>query len=587
MFSTLFFESVSGDHLVGFFLDATAKASVILALAAVVCWSLRRHSAAVRHWVWTMAILGSLLVPALTLTMPRWTLAVLSSGHSDVSASSEVVEEPMASTPHAEPAETPASRSPKIDPNSVEPLLSATGTTGDQLRAGDAAVTSQTHSAAPRIGALVLGVWSAGVAAFAVAFAAAVVMQIWRHRQLQRIEDTGWNECVSRLASSLALRRRVVSYEISELTAPLTSGIFRPIIVVPHNWREWDEGQRRSVLIHELAHVKRFDVALQLLGRLGAIVYWFHPLMWCAIRQLRIERELACDDCVLLAGQRPSDYAAGLLRTLRSCRPQPLAMGVAMAHSARIDERVMAILDPLRSRLPVSTTVAAATLVTTCAFLAGIGGASLAAHPRDSVTSGEANADDERSNTGQQRQVANDRRQVEGKAKQVFKFSGKVRQGDGAVAGATVTLWWRCGDFGFFGWWHPRDEFDYKPRFAAVSGEDGEFEFTFSPSELTEDPHHIFPEAWRHVQVVVSKEGMGVGSCDLASLQAGKEIWIQGTVPVRGRVIDLEGQPVAGATIRFHHMIDDPVRLWQTTWKSLSPNVKTDEDGKFVIHGLP
>src|SRR5687768_578367 len=104
MFSSLSFESVSGDRLLGLFLDATVKASVILALAAVVCWSLRRHSAAVRHWIWTMAILGSLLVPALTLTMPRWTLAVLPSGHSDVSASSEVVDEPMASTAHAEPA---------------------------------------------------------------------------------------------------------------------------------------------------------------------------------------------------------------------------------------------------------------------------------------------------------------------------------------------------------------------------------------------------------------------------------------------------------------------------------------------------
>ena len=229
MFSSLFLESVSGDHLLGLFLDATVKASVILALAAAVCWLLRRHSAAVRHRIWTMAILGSLLVPALTLTMPRWTLAVLPSGHSDVSASSEVVDEPMASTAHAEPAETPASRAPTIDPNSVEPLLPATGTTGDQLRAGEAAVTSQTHSANPRLGALVLGAWSAGVAALAVAFAAVVVMQFRRHRQLQRIEDAGWNECVSKLASSLALRRSVVSYETSELTAPLTSGIFRPI----------------------------------------------------------------------------------------------------------------------------------------------------------------------------------------------------------------------------------------------------------------------------------------------------------------------------------------------------------------------
>ncbi len=65
------------------------------------------------------------------------------------------------------------------------------------------------------------------------------------------------------------------------------------------------------------------------------------------------ERELASDDCVLLAGQTASDYAEELLRTLRCYRPNRSGIGVAMAHSARLDQRVLAILDPQRRRSPV------------------------------------------------------------------------------------------------------------------------------------------------------------------------------------------------------------------------------------------
>ena len=81
------------------------------------------------------------------------------------------------------------------------------------------------------------------------------------------------------------------------------------------------------------------------------LAYSFNPLVWSAVRQLRAERELASDDCVLQAGQAASDYAEQLLRsTLRTCRPARLEFGVAMADSARLDQRMLAILDPQRPR---------------------------------------------------------------------------------------------------------------------------------------------------------------------------------------------------------------------------------------------
>lgn len=101
--------------------------------------------------------------------------------------------------------------------------------------------------------------------------------------------------------------------------------------------------------------MRRCDVLAQLLGRLALLTYWFNPFVWHAVRQLRAERELASDDCVLLAGETASDYAEQLLRILRCYRPVRAAMGIAMAHTARLDQRVLAILDPQRRRDPVGS----------------------------------------------------------------------------------------------------------------------------------------------------------------------------------------------------------------------------------------
>ncbi len=120
------------------------------------------------------------------------------------------------------------------------------------------------------------------------------------------------------------------------------------------------------------------------------LAYWFNPLVWHAVRQLRAERELASDDCVLLAGQTASDYAEALLCTLRCYRPIRSKMGVAMAHSARLDQRVLAILDPQRRRDPVGSRFA---IILPCVVLIVCGvlsGATLTTHSAIAIPPTEA-----------------------------------------------------------------------------------------------------------------------------------------------------------------------------------------------------
>ena len=72
----------------------------------------------------------------------------------------------------------------------------------------------------------------------------------------------------------------------------------------PPSATSWSADRRRAVLLHELAHVRRRDLLGHTLGRLACAVYWFHPLVWTAAKQLRAESERACDDLALVCGAR-------------------------------------------------------------------------------------------------------------------------------------------------------------------------------------------------------------------------------------------------------------------------------------------
>jgi len=135
------------------------------------------------------------------------------------------------------------------------------------------------------------------------------------------------------------------------------------------------------VLRHELAHVRRYDCLTQLVGQLACALHWFNPLAWLAARELRVERERACDDEVLRAGGKASDYAEYLLRVARSTRIMGAAAlgGLAMARPSQMAGRLLAVLDDRRRRgrvSPWATANAAAIaglLVTTVAAASPVG----------------------------------------------------------------------------------------------------------------------------------------------------------------------------------------------------------------------
>ena len=165
---------------------------------------------------------------------------------------------------------------------------------------------------------------------------------VWRADPLTG--DYTWDA----LLASVGAAHRPELFSSSELLAPLTCGVFTPRIVLPESAQGWPVERRRAVLLHELAHIRRRDVAAQLFVHFIAALWWFQPLAWMLRTALRTESELACDAEALASGFRPSQYAAELLAVAKGMRAEVMltSVGISMARRAGLEARVRAVLHP-------------------------------------------------------------------------------------------------------------------------------------------------------------------------------------------------------------------------------------------------
>jgi beta-lactamase regulating signal transducer with metallopeptidase domain len=289
-----------------------ARGTVLLVLAGAAAFALRRASAAARHLAWGLAVAGMLALPAVSLAAPAW--------------------------------ELPWVRLVSVD----APMAAST------------AVRAVQEDAGMPWGTMVLLAWMAGAALVLARYAVAVLSVRLIARRATPLTEGEWMRRVREAARELGMREPVRLLRAEDAAMPMTWGILRPVVLIPAEADAWTEQRKRVVLLHEMAHVARRDCLWQTLVRLACAAYWFHPGAWWAARQMHVEREQACDDRVLAAGTRPSEYAGHLLEVARSFRPGPLtaAAAVAMARPSQLEGRVVAVLDAARSRGRVPVRVA-------------------------------------------------------------------------------------------------------------------------------------------------------------------------------------------------------------------------------------
>ena len=321
--------------------DAVVKASLILGAAGLTSLILRRASAALRHLVWTLALCSALLLPIVSLALPKWQLPLITFASPAPRVESRV-ENTLESTvaPHAAESLAPTATAPPLG------------------RAGhaDAHTASTNVSRAQWLPSLswqsaLIAIWLLGAVAILGRIAVGLVAVRFLSRRTQLITDAEWLPMAMDIAEEMGVTPRLRFLRSGRATMPVATGLFRPSVIMPADADTWAESRLRVVLLHELAHVKRRDCLTHVLAQAACAFYWFNPLAWLAVKRARAERERACDDLVLACGTRGSEYADLLLemaRVLRGDRFPALLGGasLAMAHRSQLEGRLMAILDP-------------------------------------------------------------------------------------------------------------------------------------------------------------------------------------------------------------------------------------------------
>jgi beta-lactamase regulating signal transducer with metallopeptidase domain len=170
------------------------------------------------------------------------------------------------------------------------------------------------------------------------------VRRVVRHARL--VDDDAWIGPLAGVRRSLGVARATRLLISDDVAMPMTAGVFRPVIVLPRSAYDWDESQRRMVLMHELAHVRAHDWLFNLAARAVCALYWFHPGAWWIARQLRDDCELACDDRVIESGVRRSAYAALLVDVADHLAGAATPSGaLALAARGGLRARLAAIVD--------------------------------------------------------------------------------------------------------------------------------------------------------------------------------------------------------------------------------------------------
>lgn len=98
----------------------------------------------------------------------------------------------------------------------------------------------------------------------------------------------------------MGIRSDIPVYSTAFLKSPVIAGFLKPCIYLPiHLISDYNESVMRYILLHELQHYRHHDAIASYMMNLAGVVYWFNPLVWHALREMRNDRDVACDTSVL------------------------------------------------------------------------------------------------------------------------------------------------------------------------------------------------------------------------------------------------------------------------------------------------
>ncbi|UCE17681.1 MAG: HEAT repeat domain-containing protein [Gemmatimonadota bacterium] len=313
------------------------KATLLVTAAGVVALLLRRSSAAARQLAWSTVFVILVVLPLVSFTVPSWQFGSLEEIWLDAKGPTGV------------------SHTTSLDP---EPVGERSTTAPNAAKTSESTTDNKPFEPSPlRMMALILlGFWGIGVLLNLVRLTIHLLRVCSLTHRAHPLDPSDVSSLPVPLATRLGLLRSVRCLVSDNISIPFAWGIFRPVIIFPPEVRTWNEEQTRSVLLHELAHIARWDYLLHLLTQIACAFYWPNPLVWLASRRSAMERERACDDYALQQGVRNHEYASYLLQVARSHvkRARPM-YAVTMARENGLKERIRCVMNEKLNHTSLST----------------------------------------------------------------------------------------------------------------------------------------------------------------------------------------------------------------------------------------
>ena len=208
--------------------------------------------------------------------------------------------------------------------------INPTGNT-DWMNDFSLSVNSETPSIA---GYILLGIWIVGIFAMIIL----VIKSSLRLRTLEKsalpLQNPEVRRLYHRCMEEMGIHRSIPVYSTAFLKSPIIVGLLKPCIYLPiHLISDYNESDMRYILLHELQHYKHKDAIANYLMNFAGVLYWFNPFVWFALREMRNDREVACDTSVLkmLEEDDYEDYGNTLINFIEkvSFSPFPFAANLS------------------------------------------------------------------------------------------------------------------------------------------------------------------------------------------------------------------------------------------------------------------
>ena len=184
-------------------------------------------------------------------------------------------------------------------------------------------------------------IWCLGIAVTALAFLIPHIRFVMANKSATPVK----NDKVLEWVGEYHFKRRVQVKQDERIITPVTYGFIKPIILLPRSLKETDEEQLKLMIVHELTHIKHFDILWKWLLLIAVSIHWFNPFVWITYVLANRDIELSCDETVIRTLDKKiskSSYAMALI-SLEEHKLKLAPIGNSFNENA-IEERIIAIM---------------------------------------------------------------------------------------------------------------------------------------------------------------------------------------------------------------------------------------------------